>query len=391
MLLLLAAAPAGVEARAFDVNTPADHKPGKCNARDCTLREAVIRANERDGYDRIKIPAELGPYELTRAGAGEDEAQKGDLDLLEAATDIKGTGGRAVIRQTVEDRVIHTNPSDIGDFVLTRLTLTGGSGVPAGGALLAEQDTFFSSGVIRDNRAGVGGGVAVVGSDSRFGGFNNTITDNRATSEGGGLFVSGPDGVGTGVNLSTVARNRAPTGAGVYAALGDANLAFNNSTVALNRATSESGASGGGIYTAVSSGTGVTILGHTTIASNEASTGAANLQALDAVQMENTIVAQSLGGAPSCTFDVDSFGWNLDQEQTCGLDQGTDLQDAEPGLKPLGDYGGPTETMALKASSDALEQGDCPGTLVQFGVDQRGESRGPTGPCDIGAFERPGG
>jgi hypothetical protein len=42
--------------------------------------------------------------------------------------------------------------------------------------------------------------------------------------------------------------------------------------------------------------------------------------------------------------------------------------------------------MALKASSDALDEGTCPGTLVQFGVDQRGAGRAAT--CDIGAYER---
>lgn len=389
---LLAAAtlamPDAAGANLFEVNTAADHRPGKCNKRDCTLREAVIKANEHGGLDKIRVPAANGPYELKRPGAGEDAAKTGDLDLTEQA-DVLGKGGRAVIEQKAEDRVFHTHPITFGDYLLKRLSVTGGSGVPAGGGIYAEEITFFSDGTIRDNRAGVGGGVAAVGAEARFGITQGTISGNRATEEGGGLYVSGSDDVSSGVSQSTVARNRAPVGGGVYTVLGSANLAFNNSTVALNKATSGESASGGGIYTAVSGGTGSTIIGHTTIASNEASSGAANLQALDSVQLENTIVGDPVGGAPNCTLDVDSVGHNLDDGTTCGLDQGTDVEPGEPGLKPLGDYGGPTETMALKASSDAIEAGNCPGSLVVFGVDQRGVGRGTYPVCDIGSFERP--
>lgn len=53
---------------------------------------------------------------------------------------------------------------------------------------------------------------------------------------------------------------------------------------------------------------------------------------------------------------------------------------ADPLLLPLGDNGGPTETMALSAGSPAIDvSDDCPGT------DQRGEAR--VGRCDSGAFE----
>src|SRR5947209_958568 len=54
----------------------------------------------------------------------------------------------------------------------------------------------------------------------------------------------------------------------------------------------------------------------------------------------------------------------------------------DPKLGALGDYGGPTQTMALHAASAALNQGAaCPST------DQRGVVRPQGGACDIGAFE----
>jgi len=53
---------------------------------------------------------------------------------------------------------------------------------------------------------------------------------------------------------------------------------------------------------------------------------------------------------------------------------------ADPELLPLGDNGGPTETMALPEGSPAIDVGaDCPER------DQRGEAR--AGECDSGAFE----
>ncbi len=50
-------------------------------------------------------------------------------------------------------------------------------------------------------------------------------------------------------------------------------------------------------------------------------------------------------------------------------------------LKPLGDYGGPTQTIALKQGSPALDY-----ALTCSGSDQRGQKRPAS--CDSGSFER---
>jgi len=55
-----------------------------------------------------------------------------------------------------------------------------------------------------------------------------------------------------------------------------------------------------------------------------------------------------------------------------------------PNLGPLADNGGPTQTMALLAVSDAIDAGD-DGTCES--LDQRGVSRPIGAHCDIGAFE----
>ncbi len=72
------------------------------------------------------------------------------------------------------------------------------------------------------------------------------------------------------------------------------------------------------------------------------------------------------------------------QRQQLWVHDDCDLTGKNPQLGPLQDNGGPTPTMALAATSPAVDAGDdssCPAT------DQRGISR-PQGPhCDIGAFE----
>ena len=88
-----------------------------------------------------------------------------------------------------------------------------------------------------------------------------------------------------------------------------------------------------------------------------------------------------LQGGGSIGF-VDANVWD---DPSCGAGNVPDL-----GLMPLGDYGGPTRTHALLATSPALEAGILRCLLPPVsGVDQRGESR-PVGTfCDLGAYELP--
>jgi hypothetical protein len=59
---------------------------------------------------------------------------------------------------------------------------------------------------------------------------------------------------------------------------------------------------------------------------------------------------------------------------------------ADPGLAPLGNYGGPTQTMALLPGSPAINAGKTGANIPT--TDQRGEPR--VGAPDIGAFESQG-
>lgn len=326
------------------MTTGSDHKPGKCTGAECTLREAVIRANDRSGKEKIVLRAADGPFELTREGTGEDAARKGDLDLADDHLTIQGKGSkRSLVKQTAADRVFEGLATTANNNVeLSRLTVSGGRSDQSGGGIYTQGQLFLGKVSVRDNRASQGGGIYALPGDASLGIATSTITGNLSPkpdplpsySTGGGIFVE-----------STFA------------------------------------------------GAGTVVIGQTTVAANEAPAEAdpdehraSNVYAEVLTQLENTIIGADLGGAPSCDLPIDSAGHHLDHGTTCGLDQGTDLENADAALKPLDDNGGPTKTMALPASSDAIGEGSCPGTLVQRGVDQRGLGRPSI--CDIGAFER---
>jgi CSLREA domain-containing protein len=399
-LLAGAATQSTAAIKKYHVNTRSDHKPGKCTKKDCTLREAVIAANKpAAGGGKVLIPASEEPYKLTRAGADEDAAKKGDLDITDPnGITIHGAGAKkTVIKQTKKDRVFDVPPDMTFPVNFEGVTLTGGdaAGSPGGGILSLSSVSVFES-AVRGNKATVGGGIAVEGSDGRLLLTASTVSGNRASVHGGGLEIIDGDAATHTILSSTISANRAPQGGGIYALLGGENLHLVTSTVTLNQSFGDDPptyAGGGGLYfESTLSGPGIAKIAQSTITSNEGSGAAptsaraANIYTEKTVQVENTIVALDLGGAPNCQGALDSQGHNLDGGTTCGLDQGTDLETASPDLKDLADNGGLTQTRALKGTSDAIGKGTCPGTLIQRGVDQRGEGRPSV--CDIGAFER---
>src|SRR5512141_1158976 len=80
-------------AATFVVTKTADTNDGTCNA-DCSLREAIVAANANPGADVITLPA--GTYTLTIAGANENAAASGDLDITDSAP-INGAGTATTI------------------------------------------------------------------------------------------------------------------------------------------------------------------------------------------------------------------------------------------------------------------------------------------------------
>jgi CSLREA domain-containing protein len=285
-VLLFSASPFA-RAATFVVTKTADTNDGTCDA-DCSLREAVIAANANPGADDITLPA--GTYTLTIAGANEDAAATGDLDITDSVT-INGAGAvTTIIDGGAIDRVFHVLA---GTSAINDVTIRNGlaPGVSAGGGVLVVATLGLTNVTLIDNHTagGAGGGilnngtttitnctVSVNGSGGGVGGGGinnqNVMTISGATITGN---TTGGGGSGAGVNNSadmtlsnsTITSNNAGGG-------GNGGGLFNSSTVSVDATTitgnaaGPSGGNGGGVY---NSGT-ATITGGT-IATNSTAGG----------------------------------------------------------------------------------------------------------------------
>ena len=222
-----------------------------------------------------------------------------------------------------------------------------------GGALLESGTTLVATNcVFRGNSAIVGGGLL-----NLFGTLvltADTLSGNSAfgdSSGGAGLFNAGMATV-TNTTLSNNSTNGG--GGGVFKQSGG-NATLTACTLSANAASNGGGLINGGTLT-----------------------------------LSNTIVANSLSGG-NCANPIASAGHNLSDDSTCTLGGTGDQNNVPANLAPLGNYGGPTQTIALLAGSPAIDHGDpavCAAAPVN-NVDQRGLPRSTASDpiCDIGAFE----
>lgn len=370
-------------------------------AGDCTLRAAAMETNALPGADEITVPA--GVYVLRRppfVGAA-PSASHGDLEIRSDLI-ITGAGADAtLIDGGGLDRIfwVHPNTGGTVDARISGLTLQNGQTAAEGGAILNWGSLTLADVVIRDSSAGMGGGVA-----NQFGELTvltSTLSDNSGSNGGGGIYNEAT----LAIDASTIRGNEASFGGGLANARSDVqpspsgSATITNSTISAN----SSGIGTGGSLT----------LTNVTIAYN--SEFGLEVRPFGSATFVNTIFAYNQeehlrleGGSYYTGSDCDggpgfySLGHNMDTDGSCGLSGPGDLSNTWAGLMAPGDYGGPTETIALfqlycydnsdvcDAASPAIDAGDntkCPTT------DQRGMPRPVDGNadgvavCDIGAFE----
>jgi hypothetical protein len=161
-----------------------------------------------------------------------------------------------------------------------------------------------------------------------------------------------------------------------------------NSTIAQNIAVGN----GGGIY-------GFAYINNATISGNSALSGAGGIgggiYAFSETILVNSIVANNPQGGNCAATTSISNGFNLSSDGTCPFGGMGDLSNTDPMLGPLGNNGGPTQTMALLPGSPAIDSGNPSGCTDSLGnllrTDQRGMPRPDkedTGGCDRGAYEK---
>ncbi len=253
-----------------------------------------------------------------------------------------------------------------GSITVTNSTIADNSAYKSGG-IYNNGTMAVTNSTIADNSAYRDGAIYNSGSMTIA---NSTIVNNSATaafSSGGGI-----DNEGTlMVTNSTIANDSANFGGGIA---NDKVLTVVNSTIAYNNVFS--GGTGGGLGIAA----GTTTLDNTVVALNSIGTGSG-------------ATASDIAGTVSSSSSSNLIGTGGSGGLTNGKN-GNQVGVANPGLGPLADHGGPTQTIALVTGSPAIDAGSNalavdPTTQKPLTTDQRGPGflRIVHGTVDIGAFE----
>ena len=343
-----------------------------------SLSDAILQANSSNTGDTIVFDSGVtGTITLTAA----------TLEIVHSMTIIGPGASQVAISGAGNFQVFLV---DAGATVsISGLTIEQGTGNGGGignsGTLTLTNSTV--SGNFATSHSGeVGGGILNVGTLTVT---NSTVSGNTARSAGGG--IGNEQGTVT-INNSTISGNVAQlaAGGGIVNFFG-ATLTATNSTFSGNTAVS-----GGGIENV-----GTLTLTNSTLSGNSAASngGGIDNDSVASATLKNTIVANNpFGGNCASSGMFTSAGHNLSDDTTCGgvfIGIG-DLNNSPAGLDPAGlrDNGGPTQTIALLATSPAVDAVSvspanfCTALdLSPITTDQRGGAR-PQGPaCDIGAFE----
>ncbi len=406
-------------ADAVDAN-PGDGVCASSNG-DCTLRAAIQEANALAGTDTIDLPGDT--YRISIAGAEENKAATGDLDILDDLI-LNGAGASVtVLDGNGLDRLFEINGVD-AVVQITGVTIRngnasfGGGGIYNGGIL-----ALSDSAVISSTSSFTGGGIFNAGSLT----VRNSLIQGNSAQDGGGILNT----AALTITHSTIRRNDAYLGGGIQnfdtatiynstisdnivkfhgggirsvaaTPAGQASITLINSTISGNWATQN----GGGIFNQQSTLdlSNVTVTRNTADELDEgAGDGGGIFAAVGSdIRLRNSILAENddrSGEAPDCSGSLTSDGYNLLGDETgCAFafTTGDRLNDA-PQLYPLRDNGGPTETHALRPDSALLDGGEPAGCTDNNGnlliTDQRGLARPAEGngdsttSCDVGAFE----
>ena len=373
----------------------------------CTLREALTNANDDSqlyatsgecaagsGSDTISFDSSLSGATIHLAST---------LTITSNVT-IDGSALGSKISISGDDTVrvfnIPTIPAVTLTVTLDSLIVTNGATSGHGAGLFMGQGIHVTvkNSTFSDNHAGGrGGGIGNQGSLTLI---DSTVSGNSAAEDfGGGGGISNESGIT--ITNSTISNNSATgvgaSGGGMFNTGG---ATITNSTIFGNSTTTY----GGGISTTAN----LTIT-NSTIAGNSAAVVGGLMVQGNVTHLRNTIIANNSSTTINsfshndCTDtsdypnpptpDGDGIMTNINnliENSNC-----SPLLSDDPSLGPLADHGGPTQTVALLAGSNAIDAGDDATCALTAGypdygpggLDQRGIARPNSAHCDIGAYE----
>ncbi len=446
-LLGLLAASNAFASEPLVVTLTADEFDGVCDAH-CSLRDAITAANQADGPQVIDLPP--GDYLISLPSlpddngfAGDEDANlDGDFDIHGQLT-IQGRGEqRTRIISQVESRLFEVLPG--ANLALLRLSLENGRSGRNGGALVNHGELLLRQVLLDNNQAstphspgnppplaeafdwGQGGALANYGSAQIYA---STLQHNKALGlyygnnfgRGGAIFNTGALLVrdshfdhnsvddqadrghgGALYNVGTADIARSLFTFNQHAELGGGGAIFNTATGLLKLSNSTLSNNSGAIYNGYVESPSEPLPSATLINVSIALSSGPGLVNRGEVLIRNSLMVNNYDPyASDQPFDCLTSG-PTSHYRAIGLlttsptsSCTADYHEAPERvfshlLEPLADNGGPTQTMALRPGSMALDTGlrSC------SGHDQRRQPRPLDGTgdgiaaCDLGAYER---
>ncbi|MEM8642571.1 MAG: choice-of-anchor Q domain-containing protein, partial [Cyanobacteria bacterium P01_G01_bin.54] len=265
-------------------------------------------------------------------------------------------------------------------ITLTNSTVTGNSSrLSAAGTY--SQTIHMTDSVVSNNTSGdLGGGVYFTGTGTIT---DSTISGNSSASKGGGMYFRN----NLTITNSTFSDNVSNRGGSIYSR-GGGTVNIINTTISGNSSSDR----GGGLFARGNGGGTITLLNSTVADNTSGNNGGGLFRNGGTVNLTNTIVASNTasgsGNDLSGTFNTIQNSLIGDTAGATITTSTHNLTDLDPGLLALGDYGGDTQTHALRPESVAINAGS--NALTTVTTDQRGVSRSFEGTVDIGAYESHG-
>ncbi|MDX2214476.1 MAG: DUF4347 domain-containing protein [Oculatellaceae cyanobacterium bins.114] len=339
-----------------------------------SLRNAIAFANSNPGADVITFDTTSGsPF----ADATPDTISltSGGFKIIDSVT-LTGLGANLLTIQ---------RDAGASDFRLFTIEGIGGSDIT-----VTFEGLTLSGGRSIGAEGGYFGGGAIYNFEESVLIRNSALINNFSDNDGGAISSTGL----LTIENSLIANNTADRGGGINIDSTSDDpphtTVVSNSTISGNTATFE----GGGIYTTY----GSTQIRNSTITNNTGLDGSGSGVASSSnttVEVVSSIIAGNTNSDVDVIGAFDSFftslGNNLigtgNTEAIAAFTQPTDITGiTDPGLNPLDDNGGPTQTHSLTDTSLARDTGSNPDGLT---TDQRGAGfpRVSNGNIDIGAFE----
>ncbi len=298
--------------------------PGVGTDRSCSLRDALLAAATGGGG----ITFDTGVF----ASATTITLSNGTLTVPTSTTltgPTAGSGATLANLVTVDGgsaSTVFTVGSSVTTSAIANLTIQHGKGV-AGGIQNAGGLTLTGDTITNNASTGAGAGISNSGTLILSA---STVSTNTAAGNGGGI-----DNTGTlTLTDDTISGNTSSgSGGGIY---NNATLSVSDSTISANGAGTAS--EGGGI--------------------DNASPGAATL-------------ANAIVGANNGDDDFDGVAYTDSNGNIVGVVNGATVSATAINLAPLGNYGGPTQTMIPVPSSPAICGGVAAGIPSGLTTDQR--------------------